>query len=197
MIQFKSQNKNNSFFIADLHIGHDNILKYDGDTRGKFNNVYEHNELILHNCNQVLNDNSDLYILGDVFFGSKDVNYAANWLDRLNGKKHLVLGNHDQLILFNDVLQKKFERIYSYLEINFGKQLVCMFHYPIAEWNKCHRDSWMLYGHLHDHYYSLLPYKTKCVSVNRIGMKPISYNELEKYMEDKLTLCHHTVNQPK
>lgn len=194
MQRIKSNNKDNSFIIGDPHIGHQNILKYDSE-RSHFKSIYEHDEAILENCNSVLNDDSDLYILGDVFFGKKDVDYAENWLRRLKGNKYLILGNHDQLILFNKVLQRYFKRIDSYLEVEFNRQLVCLFHYPIGEWNKCHRGSWMIYGHLHDHYYPLMGYKTKCVSANKIDLKPISYKQLETYMSNKDVLTHHKVNK--
>ena len=74
-------------FIADLHLGH----KFMATHRG-FASVEEHDEHIITQWNSVVHKRDTTYILGDVTM-EKAEQYAL--LDRLNGAKRVVLGNHD------------------------------------------------------------------------------------------------------
>lgn len=89
---------NNLWFSSDLHLDHVNILNfvnYDGDkVRPEFNNVEEMNETIIERHNNLVRPNDKYYCLGDVIFGFNQ-HKAESILSRLNGKKRLILGNHD------------------------------------------------------------------------------------------------------
>lgn len=76
--------------VSDTHFGHDNILKYENRP---FKSVKEMDEAILENWNAVVKPGDKVYHLGDVYMGSGE--NAWEILKRLNGKKRLVLGNHD------------------------------------------------------------------------------------------------------
>jgi calcineurin-like phosphoesterase family protein len=75
-------------FIADLHLSHQNMAKRRG-----FSTIEEHDEHIIAKWNSVVNKRDVTYILGDVTM-EKSAPYPL--LDRLNGIKHIVLGNHDR-----------------------------------------------------------------------------------------------------
>ena len=86
------------FVISDTHFGHENILKFkraDGSPLRPFSCVEEMDEAIIVNWNATVSPGDKVYHLGDVFFGSKD-RFKALW-PRLNGKKRLIVGNHDDI----------------------------------------------------------------------------------------------------
>jgi calcineurin-like phosphoesterase family protein len=102
------------FIISDTHFNHGNILQFlnaDGSmVRPGFTDVEDMNETIIHNWNSVVSPVDHVYHLGDVYFG-KNKNSASNRniLSRLNGKKRLILGNHDEAK--DPILHEFFEKI--------------------------------------------------------------------------------------
>lgn len=80
-----------TWFISDTHFGHKNILEYEKEHR-PFSTVEEMNETIIERWNSVVKQKDTIYHLGDFAFGKKNIEIAS----RLNGRKHLVMGNHDQ-----------------------------------------------------------------------------------------------------
>jgi calcineurin-like phosphoesterase family protein len=105
------------------------------------------NELIVSAWNNTVNENDHVFLLGDVSFGKE----SSTWdmIHRLNGKIHLIRGNHDQVILKSSPLKCQFVEVLDYKEINVDGVKVCMMHYPIEDWNGGHRGSYMLHGHTH------------------------------------------------
>jgi calcineurin-like phosphoesterase family protein len=61
--------------------------------RRGFSSIEEHDEHIIAKWNSVVNKRDVTYILGDMTM-EKSSPYPL--LDRLNGLKHVVLGNHDR-----------------------------------------------------------------------------------------------------
>jgi calcineurin-like phosphoesterase family protein len=80
------------FFTSDLHFGHANIIKY---CERPFNDVPHMNEMLIHNWNSVVDYTDTVYVLGDVALGPWSE--WDNLLTRLNGRKELVIGNHDRI----------------------------------------------------------------------------------------------------
>lgn len=85
----------NLFVISDHHFDHANILTFskpDGTKlRPQFKDVTEMNEFMVQEHNKVVRVQDKVYILGDVSMNTNGIKY----LNRLNGHKRLVLGNHD------------------------------------------------------------------------------------------------------
>lgn len=80
-------------FYSDPHFGHKNIIKY---AERPFDNVEEMNETLIENYNANVRHDQLVLWLGDCFFQPK--NKAKETLHSLNGKKHLIIGNHDKSI---------------------------------------------------------------------------------------------------
>jgi calcineurin-like phosphoesterase family protein len=137
----------NTFITSDLHFDHANILKYSAATRGHFANVEEMNEGIIAGYNAIVGPDDLTYLLGDISF-SKPAKTVPH-LQRLNGRKILVIGNHDEHLLKDSAFKNCFESIHQYLEIKHNGHKIVMFHYPIAEYNQCHRGAIHFHGHLH------------------------------------------------
>ena len=78
------------WFSSDLHLGHNRSFIYA--PRG-FNSIEEMNEAIIERWNSVVGADDDVYVLGDLMLGDNEK--GLDCIERLNGKLHIVLGNHD------------------------------------------------------------------------------------------------------
>lgn len=81
---------NKIYFSSDLHLFHNREFIY---TPRGFNSVYEMNEQILNNFNEVMDWTDELYILGDCFLNDNE--QGMKYMKRLPGTKHIIWGNHD------------------------------------------------------------------------------------------------------
>ena len=133
-----------NYYISDLHINHNNILKFDNRP---FRTVLEMNNALLHNWNNVIKNDDTVYILGDFIWDTEQ-----NWPDivkSFNGHKVLIRGNHDPKS-FSNKTKNLFDDINDYKEITDNGKHVIMCHYPIPFYKSTYNpDMYMLYGHVH------------------------------------------------
>lgn len=78
------------YITSDLHFGHNKPFVYEA--RG-FSSIEEHDEAIIQRWNDIITNDDDVYILGDLMLNNND--NGAKCLKRLNGNKFMVRGNHD------------------------------------------------------------------------------------------------------
>lgn len=133
------------FFISDTHFFHLNSLKFfnaDGTKLRPWefteDGMNAMNETMVSNWNEVVCPNDLVYHLGDVTFNNKNLKI----LERLKGRKRLILGNHD--VYDSNFHNKYFEKIYSSHRVD--KFLLT--HIPV------HKDSIPegyinMHGHIH------------------------------------------------
>ena len=137
--------KNKKFYISDLHFRHPNILKFDNRP---WSTLEEMEETLIHNWNGVVGKSDDVYVLGDFIWSAK----SDDWLDivdKLNGRIHLILGNHD-IKNMSTTLRKKFASISTYKEVKDNGKRVLLSHYPMPFYRGDYNDNIIhLYGHLH------------------------------------------------
>jgi calcineurin-like phosphoesterase family protein len=93
--------------ISDTHFNHAGILNFtdcDGKaTRGdRFTDVTDMDEQMIANWNSVVKPGDKVYHLGDVLFGMDKPAWLDANFNRLNGKKRLVVGNHDNIKLLGN-----------------------------------------------------------------------------------------------
>jgi calcineurin-like phosphoesterase family protein len=144
----------NRFITSDLHLGHRNILKYDGRP---FHSIGEHDDVLISNWNEVVLPKDRVYCLGDIVWYS-DKEKVIEVLNRLNGKIHLIRGNHDRMVDKPGV-RERFDTIENLTILRFkkegvqvpgGKLYLSLCHYAMHRWINSHRpDSFHLYGHSH------------------------------------------------
>ena len=133
------------YFTSDLHFGHKNIIKYENRP---FASTEEMDDSLIQKWNSKVKKNDEVYILGD--FGFVNGERANELLDMLNGRKYLIKGNHDYSFLKDKNFDRtKFEWIKDYACINDCGTTLCMFHFPIAVWDRQHHGAIHLYGHVH------------------------------------------------
>ena len=136
----------NTFYIADLHFGHEKCMKdYD---RRPFTDIAAHDEELIRRWNSAVSQKDEVWILGDVSWHKADDTAAI--LERLNGRKYLITGNHDATLIRSAKTKGFFEEITPYKELHIRKGLrVVLCHYPIPCFNG-HFSGWIhLYGHVH------------------------------------------------
>lgn len=138
------------YFISDIHFYHENILKFE---HRPFENVEEMNEYYIKVWNNKVKKGDIVYYLGDFSF-SKSIEENEKLLSRLNGQKFLIKGNHDHSVVYK---AKGWQGVYDYLEKEIDGKFVCMFHYPIAVWNRKHHGAKLLFGHIHSNKETLHP----------------------------------------
>lgn len=170
---------NEIFFTADTHFFHKNILHLG---KGRpFNTIEEMNEILIENWNKVVSKKDIIYHLGDFAFKSQ-IHEIEGILNRLNGNKILIKGNHDSRIICNS---KKWSEVYDYKEIKIDKQKIVLFHYPLREWNGSWKGSFHLYGHCHNNLPDDPKLKSFDVGVDGHNFKPISFEEVKKIINMK------------
>lgn len=132
------------WFISDTHFEHANILKFTGDDgkliRPGFDNVHEMNERIIDNWNKTVKPGDHIYHLGDFAFGSKLI--LGRLVQRLHGRKRLLIGNHDSV----KEIAPFFEKVYLwriFKEFNF----TCS-HIPLRV-DQLRKTHYNVHGHIH------------------------------------------------
>lgn len=104
---------------------------------------------LINNWNNTVTNKDMVYILGD-FIWSKSTDIWIEILNKLNGNKCLIKGNHDPKKIHSKV-RNKFCDIKDYKEIKDGDKRIIMSHYPILFYKKAYDDNTiMLHGHVHE-----------------------------------------------
>jgi calcineurin-like phosphoesterase family protein len=136
-----------TFVTSDLHFSHKNIINFCPQTRGHFSDIDQMNEWMIAEWNRKVDAGDLVYLLGDIAFcNGYD---ASKYVNRLNGRKILVQGNHDVKTLKDIHFKNAFEEVHHYLEVNYTGSKFVMCHYPIFDHNGATRGSIMLHGHRH------------------------------------------------
>lgn len=158
----------NVFLIADLHFGHKNLLTFkkdDGSPERPFSTLEEMEETLIARWNSVVTSADKVYVLGDVALRRT----SLSLLNRCNGIKSLIRGNHD-IYKIEEYLMY-FKNVHTSCE----KAGMLLTHIPI------HPDSVGRYGvnvHGHLHTRTISDPRYFCVSADQINFTPIELNDL-------------------
>lgn len=166
------------YYTSDLHFCHRNII---GLNNRPFANVEEMNETLITNWNNRVRKGDLVYVLGDIGYpkNNADTQATIELIKKLNGRKVLVVGNHDRKLIKDKEFIKCFENIQVYLEVNDNRRKVVLFHYPIEEWNGFYRDAIHLYGHVHNNKVGLRTIKNRYnVGVDVNDYMPVTLDEI-------------------
>lgn len=112
------------YFTSDWHIGHENVLRYD---QRPFKDLNEMHEALIKNFNHWVPTHGITYFLGDMGLCSNGL--LKSVIDRLNGTKVLVRGNHDGN--FDSMYNAGFDVVIDKAQIMIGKNIVTMTHCPL------------------------------------------------------------------
>lgn len=166
------------YYIADTHFGHENAIAFD---KRPFENVHEMDMMMIQQWNSVVKDNDDVYILGDFCF--KSVKQPMWYIKQLKGRKHLIIGNHDQKLLKDEVAMKDIVSVEKMTYVNDGKYTCVLCHFPLAEWNHYYKGAWHIYGHIHnrrDKAYEFMKTQEKALNAGCMinGYTPVTIEQL-------------------
>lgn len=179
-----------TWFTSDQHFGHANIIKF---CNRPYDSVEEMDEDLIARHNAVVKPSDTVWYLGD-FSYHKPAQYLQI-LRRLHGIKGYIWGNHDSHSMRNnpEVLGQFALGCHDYKEISVEGQHICMMHFPILEWNKGHRGSWMLHGHSHGNatYGHLASNKIYDVGVDPNELNPVSFQMLQRIFRNASNIQHH------
>jgi calcineurin-like phosphoesterase family protein len=179
----------NIFLLGDPHLSHQGMIMFkrdDGSPLRPFATIEEHDEKMIANWNSVVRPVDKVYILGDLVMKAKK---QIPIMNRLNGKKVLIKGNHDigelkvYLPYFYDI------RAFHVLD-NFA-----ITHIPIHP-DCLGRFRGNIHAHTHQRSMMMLDgdkFRVEdpryfCVSAEQINYTPIEWNDLRKKFYAKLGL---------
>lgn len=110
------------------------------------------NDAIFRNWNNVVTEEDDVYVLGDLMLGNNETGFW--FLKRLRGRIHIILGNHD-----TDTRAQLYHKCYNVVEViyatilKYGKYRFYLSHYPTLCMHYDNRppqkDLINLFGHTH------------------------------------------------
>ena len=177
-----------TFLIADPHFSHEGVCRFlrdDGTKLRPFDNAAEMDEKMIENWNSVVKDGDKVYVLGDVVMKKKQLPI----LDRLNGRKCLIAGNHD-IESAKDYLKYFYDvRAFRYLD------KIALSHIPIHP-DSLGRFICNVHGHIHQRVVTMLDgdeFRVEdpryfCISAEQINYTPIEWNDLRKKIYARLGL---------
>lgn len=105
--------------------------------------VQAHDEHLAETWNGLISPNDEVWVLGDFSFEKEDK--VKETFNALNGKKHLIVGNHDAAKVRN--LPWKSVSDLATRSYDGTKFVLC--HYPLLTWQNAHRGVLHLHGHTH------------------------------------------------
>lgn len=177
------------YYISDTHFRDQAIFN---KCKRPFKSLLEMEKTIIEKWNNKVKKDDVVYVLGDI---SKDDDESSiKIFNKLNGIKHLIVGNHDHLILDEIKNSKIFETVKFIDLIIDNDRKVCICHYPLMDWMEFNRQGVLVYGHIHNktakngnpyklmkEFYSNLPAYNCGVDV--CGFEPRTLDELIELKE--------------
>lgn len=161
---------NRTFFYSDPHFGHQKVLDYE---QRPFTSVDHMNKQLITNWNNVVSKGDTVYLLGDIAFHLKKEE-VTNIIQQLQGKKILILGNHDRRKSVSWWLDVGFHTVSEYPILYDWKYLLS--HEPVQL--SPDMPYLNLHGHLHSEQHN--SHQHICLSVEQTRYRPIRLEQVEK-----------------
>jgi len=133
-----------TFFTSDSHFGHANIIRY---CQRPFADADAMDRAMVDIWNSVVDPRDTVYHLGD--FSMIKPDQIALLLNKLNGTKHLIRGNHDP-VHSNQI--KGWSSVQEMAKIHVEGKSLFLCHYPMREWPGMWNGTIHLYGHVHGNF---------------------------------------------
>lgn len=139
-----------TYFVSDTHFGHKGVLKVAMTRPRPFSSIAEHDEALIRAWNAVVSPTDIVWHLGD-FAYKCTLDYAASVRARLNGRIHLIRGNHDKIgeRLEWDGPVVDVQRIFVQDPGMPERQALWCSHYAHRTWPNLWHGDLHLYGHSH------------------------------------------------
>lgn len=180
----------NIWLTSDLHFCHDRAFVYE--PRG-FSNIEDMNQAIVERWNTIVQPEDTVYVLGDIMLN--DNKEGIRLLKSLNGRIHIVLGNHDTAT--REALYRECENVESVeiaARLKYRGYHFFMTHYPCLTGNlekeSLKQCTLNLYGHTHQqtNFFQDLPYVYH-VGVDSHNCIPVHIDQIIEDMNAKVEEC--------
>lgn len=165
------------YFIADTHFGDEKIVRYENRP---FASAEEMDRQLLDNWNRVVRPEDTVFLLGD--FSCCGEARDRELLAALQGRKILIMGNHD-----------RHRGSAGWRDLGFAE---------CVEWPVIYREFYILshepvylnenmpyanfYGHVHNNsIYRDVSRQSFCLSAERIGYTPVTFEEIYRRMKEE------------
>lgn len=162
------------FYTADPHFGYEPLV-----AGRPFASAAEMDACLIAGWNRVVGPEDTVYLIGDIGWNGGHV--PCRTLARLNGRKHLIRGNHDTGYLDAPLLYRYFDSVSDFLEIDDGPHHIFLSHYPML-YDK--PKGYMIHGHLHgsDKFHHILADMPRVLNagVDINGFVPVTLEQLER-----------------
>lgn len=167
--------KNNTVWaIGDTHWGHNNIVKFvdhEGNKIRPWDDILAMEEAMVELWNETVSPNDYVIHLGDVAINRSGYDRV---MPRLNGKKILVMGNHDTFHM--STYLEHFQHVTGMITAN----RCVMTHAPIHT-DSVNRFGINVHGHLHSNRVldkdGFPNHRYLCLSAERTVFKPVDLNQ--------------------
>ncbi|WP_262265463.1 metallophosphoesterase [Microvirga yunnanensis] len=158
------------FFTADSHFGHANLCGKLQNSR-PFSSIDEHDEVLVAKWNETVGPDDEVWHLGD-FSHRCHPKRMGEIFRRLNGRKRLVVGNHDN----GATRALGWASVHEMLRFSPGGHQMFACHYPVRSWPGMNRGAIHLYGHVHGSLAGLG--RSMDVGVDAHAWAPVSLDEV-------------------
>lgn len=175
------------YFTSDTHFGHDKEFMY---LPRNFGSIEAHDLGVIQRWNEIVKSEDEVYHLGDIMLGDNE--HGLKCLKQLNGKIHIIRGNHDTDSRLE--LYKAVDNIVEICEaktLKINKQLYFLTHYPCITANyddkPYHSHLINLHGHTHfkDKFYNYNPFMYN-VALDAHDCYPISIEQINEDIHNKI-----------
>ena len=112
------------YFTSDWHCFHAKAIGFD---KRPFKDVEEMHKSLIRRYNSTVGKDDVCYFLGDMGWGG--AGQLKSVIDQLNGKKILILGNHDRGM--NAMYNEGFDAVMYQATLYFAKEKVTLTHCPL------------------------------------------------------------------
>jgi len=188
------------YFTSDNHFCHNNIIRY---CHRPFSDIESMNSHMIESWNKTVTPEDEVYYLGDFSFKAtkRSVRYIMN---RLNGKKYFIKGNHDRSEYLNNLLNAKLiewwkynhDFTYEHEGKTYDFSLSHYPHYPTKEMGS-ESTQICLFGHVHGIFEHHGTYVHKNggidVGVDNVGYEPISIVKIINLIENQKKSMHNGI----
>jgi calcineurin-like phosphoesterase family protein len=157
------------FFTSDTHFGHGGAL---GLYRRPFHTVADMDAGLIEQWNAAVGATDEIWHLGDFAIRQKATR-VDELLERLNGTKHLVVGNNDRPEVTS---ASGWASVQPYAELALDDRLVILCHYAFRTWRRMDQGAINLHGHSHGRL-TLLPRQWD-VGVDVWNFRPVTLDTI-------------------
>lgn len=163
------------FITSDTHFGHAAIIRL---AKRPFKSLQAMDEGLVNRWNAKVGPDDTVWHLGD--FAYKAEASPESYRARLNGRIHLIMGNHDDAALRGR--SDLFESVADIAEITWKDQRIALCHYPMRDWPGAFGGAWHLFGHTHGRLDSDPLGLSLDVGVDSHGFAPLGLDEVARIM---------------